>query len=205
MALATQATCSGAPPRFTRPFDVPASLDTAARLALLGEVIADGCAAPAVRVFARKVYADACAVSAQHRALPFGTALAVAALVRVQGLPFAPDPPGRDVYQPLAVTVERGGDCEDLVALYVGVLRAVVAMHPHAEGVEARAAWFEVPGAEEDHVVAVVRESSAAPWRWAECSVVGAWLGEHPRDAVRRLSHPRGFLLALGEHAKGVR
>ncbi len=70
-----------------------------------------------------------------------------------------------------------GGDCEDLSALLMAVLYLL--------GFESRIVWIDQPGQAYNHVSLQVRLSDQ--WVWAEPSLEGAYLGEHPYAAMRRL------------------
>jgi hypothetical protein len=106
-------------------------------------------------------------------------------LALVQALPFTRDPVGLDVYQALPLTLARGGDCEDLAALFVGGVRLLAA--ERGLPVAARAAWYARPEEREDHVVAVV-SFARGEWQWCECSIRGARVGEHPQAAADRVA-----------------
>jgi transglutaminase-like putative cysteine protease len=82
------------------------------------------------------------------------------------------------------------GDCEDLSILYVALARAA--------GFRAMPVWVQQDGAFQNHVAAVVYlptvvAPSGEP-RWAETTIEGAQIGEHPWVVVERLGHgPRVF------------
>jgi transglutaminase-like putative cysteine protease len=104
-------------------------------------------------------------------------------LARVQVLPYWHDPPGPVdlVCKTARCVLEQGGDCEDRSTL-------LAALYAEA-GLSARLAWLTQPGAMEDHVSTQVRVDGV--WLWADSTVEGAELGEHPRDAYRRLGRVR--------------
>lgn len=106
------------------------------------------------------------------------------ALRVVQALPYRPDAEGPEdhVREPCEI-IGRGGDCDCLSALLVGILTAL--------GLLAECRWLLQPRAEQDHVAARVWLGGA--WWWAETTLAGAWLGEHPRDAARRLAQGRAL------------
>lgn len=82
------------------------------------------------------------------------------------------------------------GDCEDMSILYVALARAL--------GFRANTMWVQQDGAFQNHVAAVVYiptvvAPSGAPL-WAETTIDGARIGEHPWVVVERLGHqPRVF------------
>jgi len=82
------------------------------------------------------------------------------------------------------------GDCEDMSILYVSLARAL--------GFRANTLWVQQDGAFQNHVAAVIYvptviAPSGAPM-WAETTIDGARLGEHPWVVVERLGHqPRVF------------
>lgn len=108
-------------------------------------------------------------------------------LARVQALPYVSDPVGPvDVVETdVRRVLERGADCEERAAL----VAALVA----ADGIAARVVWLVQDGAPLDHVSALV---DLGGWRWADATIPGARVGEHPRDAARRLGYR--------PHARGV-
>jgi hypothetical protein len=99
------------------------------------------------------------------------------ALVYVQGLPYAADPPGEYV-QGAAYTAAWGGDCEDLA----GLLHVLVGIGGH----RARLVWLAQPWATLDHVSAQVVIVPCG-WTWCEPTLPGARVGEDPYSAARRL------------------
>lgn len=74
-------------------------------------------------------------------------------------------------------TLARGGDCDDLAKLLVAMLRALK-----------RKARLATLGNPPIHVAAQVWELRG--WQWLEATVPGARVGEHPREACRRLGLP---------------
>ena len=105
-------------------------------------------------------------------------AKAAAALAFVHGVRFVDEGMSRDVYQTPAETLDaNAGDCEDLVALFVAIARAV--------GVHAWPEFVPQPEIPWDHFAAVVRVEQRN--LWAEPSVPGAMLGEAPQVAAARL------------------
>ena len=82
------------------------------------------------------------------------------------------------------------GDCEDMSILFVALARAL--------GFRANTMWIQQDGAFQNHVAATVYIPTViAPSRapmWAETTIDGARLGEHPWVVVERLGHtPRVF------------
>lgn len=99
-------------------------------------------------------------------------------LAAVQRVRYVPDPPGNaDKICDALTTLREGGDCEDLAALVVGAARAL--------GVPARLVWI-AQGGPLDHVVAEVYLDGR--WQWAEATIAGAQVGEHPYEAAARLA-----------------
>lgn len=77
------------------------------------------------------------------------------------------------------------GDCEDMSTVTVALLRAV--------GIRARPVWIDQQGAFQNHVAVEVflptsTHPSGAPV-WAEATIEGARVGEHPMMVVERLGH----------------
>jgi len=103
--------------------------------------------------------------------------LAGYALCLVQATGYHADPPG-EWFQHVEFTALNGGDCEDLSALLMSVLYLL--------GYESRLVWIDQPGKPFNHVTLQVHLSDQ--WVWAEASIEGSWLGEHPYDAMKRLS-----------------
>lgn len=99
-------------------------------------------------------------------------------LLRVQRLGYRADPSG-EWLQRGTETAERGGDCEDLGALFVALVGAA--------GVVARLVWLSQPSSQQDHVSAQVLLNGR--WIWADASIAGARLGESPYEAVARIGH----------------
>lgn len=102
--------------------------------------------------------------------------LAAYALSLVQATGYHPDPPG-EWFQNVSYTATNGGDCEDLATLLMSVLYLL--------GFESRLVWLDQPGKQYNHVSLQVRISDQ--WVWAETSIEGSWLGEHPYAAAGRL------------------
>lgn len=102
--------------------------------------------------------------------------LAHAALRLAQRAGYQRDEAG-ELFQPVRYTIEHGGDCEDLAALFVALARAL--------GLTAELIWIEQPDRPLDHVVAQVQIDGA--WYWADASVCGAKVGESPYAAMDRL------------------
>lgn len=107
----------------------------------------------------------------------------------MQALPYAPDPPGSvDVVETdVGVVLRGGGDCEERAMLLVALCSA--------DGIGGELAWLTQEGAPLDHVSALVWLGGDAAV-WADATVPGARLGEHPRAAARRTGyrpHQRGI------------
>lgn len=110
-------------------------------------------------------------------------------LAKVQAIPYASDPVGvadeveRDVRKALAGPI----DCEERSML--------VAAMCAADGIDAEVAWIPQRPAPLDHVTALVWLGGDAA-AWADGTIPGARVGEHPRDAARRVGYK--------PHARGV-
>lgn len=101
-----------------------------------------------------------------------------------QALPYASDPPGPvDLVSLSLACVERdGGDCEERAAYLAARLTARVEL----ARVDVDLGWIPQEWAPLDHVTVRVRLPGRA-WQWADPTVAGARLGEHPWTAARRL------------------
>ena len=148
-------------------FCVPDSWDEATREAAMHKLAAMGLPAALAR--------DAAAL---HASGADDAARAAWALARAQAAGYVPDPAACEWYQSPDVTAAHGGDCDDLCILLVALARAL--------DLPCRIVRLPQPGAAEDHVLCTVWARGA--WRWAEPSIAGARLGEHPADALRRLN-----------------
>lgn len=126
--------------------------------------------APAVRA----------ALSARERA--------AGALRDVQALRYVSDPAGPvdEVETDVRRVLEQGADCEERAMLLAALCAAA--------GVPAEVVWIVQRGAPLDHVTA--RVDVGAGWEWADPTIPGARVGEHPRDAARRVGYR--------PHARGV-
>lgn len=88
---------------------------------------------------------------------------------------YVPDPVGQD---PVTTWETARGDCKDSAVLFASMAVALGArVRLMAMG------WKGRPS----HVCAQVALDAGAPWLWAETTLDGARLGEHPTDALRRL------------------
>jgi hypothetical protein len=116
---------------------------------------------------------------------------AARALRYVQQLPRIPDPPGRERFQSVADTIERGGDCEDKAALLVALLELDSYRSPGTGGM---LRWMNLePFASMNHVTALVTFDGGTTWQWAEPSIRGAVIGEEPFAAANRTGDWSGF------------
>lgn len=106
-------------------------------------------------------------------------AIAARALARAQTFPYAPDDAGTvDLVTVDRATFEReGGDCEERAVWLAAALAAA--------RIPAELVWLSQPGQEADHVT--VRAHLDGRWLWADPTVPGARLGEHPQDAADRV------------------
>ena len=109
-------------------------------------------------------------------------------LARVQALPYEPDDAGPvDVVETdLRRALAGGIDCEERSALVAALCAA--------DGIGAEVAWMVQRGAPLDHVTALVWLGGDVA-AWADATIPGARVGEHPRDAARRTGyrpHERG-------------
>jgi hypothetical protein len=128
-----------------------------------------------------------------RRARALGDPAAVL-LRTVQDLvPFVLDPPGVERIQPVLWTIAHGGDCANVSS----TLRALYL----AASVRSRLVWCDLQrqGYPYNHVtVQITHDASSVPetlatWLWAEPSVRGAQLGEHPLAAAAREREWRPF------------
>lgn len=135
---------------------------------------------PLVQTLARSLAAeaDARARPGQCTAPPCNDLRARAFLRYVQSRPYVPDPDGQEWYAGLVYTIGYGGDCEELAALVVALDRVVE--------IPGAVQWMDQPDHPLNHVTAKLYLNGQ--WMWAEASVVGAQLGEHPQAAATRLA-----------------
>lgn len=103
-----------------------------------------------------------------------------------QALPYRHDPPGvADVVSLSLACVERdGGDCEERSCYLLARVLARGALV--RAGVAGELGWIPQEWAPLDHVTARVLVPGRG-WLWADATVPGATLGEHPWTAARRL------------------
>lgn len=98
---------------------------------------------------------------------------------------YVEDPENEEWYQGPLWTLEHGGDCEEY-AVIVGALFLFA-------GFRAGPFWLQQDYASLNHVTAVVELPDASGrgfhHTWAEGSIPGARLGEHPWDAAKRTEH----------------
>lgn len=87
------------------------------------------------------------------------------------------DDPSGEWYQGPIYTLERGGDCEDLVALFAALCQCA--------GVQSRIVWMDQPHAKLNHVTAQVLIPERG-WQFAETTIESARVGQHPYAAARR-------------------
>lgn len=185
----------GRAPSLTGQETVPDDWDTPRRMTRLRELVNEAALWPGVVEWARIITRGAAAMSGGGRS--HAEIIADLALRAVQRrCAFRRDPPGVDVFQALGFTLENGGDCEDLAALLVGLLR--LCAYYHGARLRAELVWMPVPEAELDHITVQVWCDGAREPEWMEASLKGAKRGEHPRDAARRLASARPELLAAG-------
>jgi hypothetical protein len=128
----------------------------------------------------RMARADVAWARATFCAAPSGDDPAATCLRLAQAAAYVPDPPScpTDFYKLPRDTWREGGDCDDLVILLLCVA--------WARGVDAKAERIEIPHAPQDHLAAKVW-CGARGWCWADPSMRGAAVGEHPAAAARRL------------------
>lgn len=180
------------------PWLIPRWWTVEQRLAALEELIADAMPSGVVRDLAARLrlIADqrvehSTLVAPPYRRAAADRVYAQLALAAVQRCGYHADPEGEDQYQEVEYTLAHGGDCEDLAAALVALLRL--------GGIRARLRWCDnPPPAPQNHVTA--RAWLASDWLWADASVAGALLGEDPNDAVARL---RGDPRVVGGAATG--
>lgn len=115
---------------------------------------------------------------------------------------YKPDPASEmDFYQPVEVTLrpvpgnpvspitgqpKGSGDCEDTATLYVAMVRA--AGHLLGRPLDGHVEWLSQPGKPQNHVPAKAWGSDGVHL-WAETTLPGSHIGEHPYDALARLGN----------------
>jgi transglutaminase-like putative cysteine protease len=151
------------------PFSVPNLRTAEDRLAVIVGIARRGVDAPIVRRLA-----DLARARAGHDRDPRRLATEALRVVQRAGYRRDVDP---ELFQNAAYTAMNGGDCEDLTPLYMAVCRVL--------GLRTQAAWLDQPGRALNHVAPQVLLDGA--WTWADPSVCGARLGEHPYAAVARV------------------
>jgi transglutaminase-like putative cysteine protease len=138
-----------------------------ATVALLDELAYEDATDPALVVLARELALEA---EAKHEPLACYLLAWVHAHVRFVAEPI-------EAFIGWRETIQRGGDCDDMARLLVALLRALQ--------VPARLATLGDPPI---HVAAQVH--AARGWLWMEATVPGAFVGEAPAMACRRLGIP---------------
>lgn len=100
----------------------------------------------------------------------------------MQALPYVSDAVGpADVVETdLRRVLAEGADCEERAALLAALCSA--------DGIGALLAWLLQNGAPLDHVTVLVWVGGDVAV-WADPTIPGALVGEHPRDAARRLGY----------------
>jgi transglutaminase-like putative cysteine protease len=152
----------------------PATAHPSVRLAWLEELADRGALDPEIRAFAARAHDTLAELRATDPAARMLTA--VHSLVTIGHYELWPD--ACDLYQtPRTTFLTLRGDCKAWSSLFVAMCRAT--------GVRARCEWLPQPGEDWDHVSAVVL--TATGWQWAEPSIAGARIGEHPYAAAKRL------------------
>jgi transglutaminase-like putative cysteine protease len=94
---------------------------------------------------------------------------AVTSLMPVEGMPVSPitgKPKGR-------------GDCDDLAVLFSALARAA--------GLNSDVIWVDQPGADYNHVAAVLCQGRGEQCYWVETTIPGAKVGETTAEVMRRL------------------
>lgn len=95
-------------------------------------------------------------------------------------------------------TIERGeGDCKSSATLLAALALSV--------GCDASLMAMGNDG-DPSHVCALLKPNKDGPWQWAETTIPGAELGEHPIDAYNRIKpdQPRADLVAAAPHEVGA-
>ena len=169
------------------------------RKAILDEMAAEGAHAPKVQWIVRGVIAGL----AQHlRRMPTPQEIAQSLLDALYELvEYRNDPASdQDFYQPVLITLRpvpgnpispitgqpKGiGDCEDTSVLYAAFANAV----PLVSGIpmSGRVEWLSQPDSPQNHVAASVTLPSGRAW--AETTIAGARIGEHPYAVLARLGN----------------
>lgn len=169
------------------PWRLDDTTTVARRLELDFELADDGVETPEVQRFAACIATRAAGKSRFE--------LATAALNAVQALPYVPDPMvdgqmTESLQRPL-YTLLHGGDCEDLAQLLMAVLMIL--------GFDVIPVWLEQEGETQNHTTMIVRvlgttgdprltrDLGEHGWNWAESTIKGARLGEHPYEAAERV------------------
>lgn len=139
----------------------------AAKVVLLANLAELDSQQPPVIQLARDLAADT-----DHS--PEGIAAALLAYV-ADRVDFLPEP--IELFRPAETVLDQGiGDCDCSARAYLALARAA--------GLDAGLATLGQPPT---HVAAVVQLGEPRGWAWAETSLRGAQLGEHPIAAARRL------------------
>lgn len=154
------------------PFRVSDRTPICDRLALMEALVREGAADAAVRAWMWRP-GDAPPVQPPGHGARDKVAWA---LRRVQELPYWLYPDG-EVLHGAATTVRVGGDCKAVSVVFCAAMAALK--------VPCRVVWVDQPAASLNHVSAVVWLDGR--WQWADASVRGAWVGEPPYAAARRL------------------
>lgn len=103
--------------------------------------------------------------------------IAEAALEAVQSLEYHANPVG-EWFQPTDYTILHGGNCEGLSSVLVSILGLL--------GLTAQIVWLDQPDRPLNHVA--VQVWIGGQWLWADASIFGARVGEHPYAALARLA-----------------
>lgn len=171
----------------SKPWRLDDTTPVSERLRLDNELADDGVETPEVQRFAACIATKAAGGSR--------STLAAAALAAVQSKPYVPDPMvdgqmTEELQRPL-YTLLNGGDCEDLAQLLMAVF---LLMH-----FETIPVWLTQPEESQNHTTVIVKipgtigdprltqDLGEVGWNWAEATIKGARLGEHPYAAADRV------------------
>jgi hypothetical protein len=159
-----------------RVYWVPDQMPWPERLMLLGQLADEGAQDPTIRALADQLWAE----SGGDRAEFVGACMRIA-----QGVPYIPDPPGKDVFRDAPTVLREGDDCDGKVVLCCALLRA-------DRRVRCAPVHIPQPWSSEDHLAVAVELGPGQGPYWADVTIPGARLGEHPWAALVRLGAPAG-------------
>jgi hypothetical protein len=157
---------------------IPDDMPPGKRLELLNALADESVTDPEVQTLSAKLWELAGRDQTRYAQL---------ALYAAQQLPYVADPPGTDVFCNAGRTIVRGGDCDKKVVVLLALARS--------RGVQGRPVWMLQPWSNMDHVSAELK--TAGRLEWADATLPGAALGEHPYLALMRLGTPNADKLGF--------